>query len=304
MSHLASPPIANRKRSTLGATLMGALFACLPGTALASDHADTSVLITAGRHDARIADFYFFTRGADLVLAMTIVGEAPEPTGAFRWGSDVVYRFLIDRGAAVRFDDSDQTRLFGGIIADPSAIREDVVIDIRFADDGAHRVEVSGLRPGGDTSLLFFAGLRDEPFIRSTVIGRNIVAIVVELPLRRVLAEPDPPVLVAWATTDVAGIGGEQDELGGRAYRSMLADSLNSLHPNLHWSTLGEAPDVVILDTSRATAFPNGRALADDIVDLLGRPDGEPFPSANDVPFQDAFPYLAPPHSRPAIASP
>lgn len=300
MPNLGSSPPPRRRRLRLALTV---LLAGLTGAAMASDHADTSALVAAGRHDARIGDFYVFRREDNIVLAMTIVGKTPEPTQAFRFGSDVAYRFLIDRGAGVRFDGSDQTRLFGGIIADPSAIREDVVIDVRFADDGSHRVEVSGLRPGTDAGLTFFAGLRDEPFIRSIVIGRNIAAIVVEVPLRRVIAETDPPVLLAWAATDVAGLGGGQDDLGGRAYRSMLTEGLNSLHPSLHLSTLGEAPDVVILDTSRPTAFPNGRALTDDVVDLLGRQDGEPFPSANDVPFLDSFPYLAPPHARPVVAS-
>lgn len=305
MPNLAGSRIKSRNFLRLRAIVVAGLAACLPGAASASDHGDTNALVAAGRHDARITDFYVFTRGPNLVLTMTILGEVPEPTNAFRFRSDVVYRFLLDRGAEVRFDESEQTRLYGGTVADPSAIREDVVVEIRFADDGAHRLDVSGLRPGTDSGLAFFAGVRDEPFIRSIVIGLNIAAIVVELPLRRVLAETDPPILLAWATTDVAGIPGEQDELGARAYRSMLPDGqgLNTLHPSLHSRTFGVAPDVVIFDTRRPAAFPNGRALTDDVVDLIGRPDGAPFPSANDVPFLDTFPYLAPPHARPATAT-
>lgn len=286
-----------------GIALALALSPLLPSAARASDHGDTDRLIAAGRHDARIADFYIFTRGENLVLVMTIVGATPEPTPAFRFGGDVTYRFLIDRAAAVTFDDAEQTRLFGGTITDPASIHEDVVIEVRFGADGSGlTVSATGLHPSADTTLSAYAGIRDEPFIRSTVIGLNIAAIVVELPLRRVVAETDAPILLAWATTDVANLEGDQDELGGRAYRSMFRDGqgLNTLHPSLHTSTLSVAPDVVIFDTSRPAAFPNGRDLVDDVVDLLGRPDGEPYPSTNDVPFSDAFPYLAPPHARPA----
>ena len=62
-------------------------------------------------------------------------------------------------------------------------------------------------------------------------------------------------------------------------------------------------PDVMIFDTSRAAEFPNGRALEDDVVDLVGDPrvlaNDQPFPDENDLPFLDTFPYLAPPHPAP-----
>lgn len=280
------------------ALMMVVMFASVARTATASDHADTDRLIQAGRHDARIADFYVFVRGSKLVMAMTLVGASPEPTEQFRFRSDVVYRFLIDRAATVRFDDAEQVRMYGGAVANPAEIKEDVVVEVRFAAEGAtHNVSVSGLHQGPDASFAVFAGLRDEPFIRSTVIGKNIIAIVVELPLRKVVAKSDPPVLLAWATTDVVGFGDEQDDLGGRAYRSMFPDGhgLNTVHPSLHTSTFNVASDVVIFDTNRPARFPNGRDLPDDVVDFVGRQDGAPFPSANDVPFSDEFPYLAPP---------
>ena len=74
---------------------------------------------------------------------------------------------------------------------------------------------------------------------------------------------------------------------------------LNTEHPRRHLRRLGMVPDVVIYDTSRPAAFPNGRELEDDVVDLVGNPailaNDAPFPSANDVPFLAVFPYLAPP---------
>lgn len=288
-----------RVRGGLGAWLV-MLHACGLAdinSALASDHADTQQLSALKRDDAKIADFYAFSRGDRLVLIMTVQVPLPEKLSDFRFPSDVSYRFFIDRDAAVTPGDSDDARLFGGKIDNPTAIKEDVVVEVRFGTTG-HNVRVSGLVPGADQGVALFAGVRDEPFIRSTRIGKNMAAIVLELPLMRVLADPAKPIILVWATTDVDEVGGPQDELGARAYRSMDPENeaLNAVHPGLHTSELGMRPDVVIFDTSRPASFPNGRDLADDVVDLLGRADGPPYPTANDVPFLPQFPYLSPPH--------
>lgn len=72
-------------------------------------------------------------------------------------------------------------------------------------------------------------------------------------------------------------------------------------------------PDTIKYDPSAATRYPNGRALTDEVVDitlaavLLDLGAGDPAqsldsfigvlnPEENDVPFEDAFPFLAPPH--------
>ena len=61
-----------------------------------------------------------------------------------------------------------------------------------------------------------------------------------------------------------------------------------------------DQPDVVIYNTALPAAFPNGRELVDDVVDLVGDPrvlmNDQPFPTANDVAFLTSFPYLAAPH--------
>ena len=72
--------------------------------------------------------------------------------------------------------------------------------------------------------------------------------------------------------------------------------------------------EMLRLNTSSATAFPNGRALTDDVVDTEIRavagatpfsPEFNVAPNnllgdgvdANDEAFKGSFPYLAPPHS-------
>ncbi|HYT67504.1 MAG TPA: DUF4331 domain-containing protein [Vicinamibacterales bacterium] len=73
---------------------------------------------------------------------------------------------------------------------------------------------------------------------------------------------------------------------------------------SVYSSTLLDAvllPDVAILDMGKTTGFLNGRRPQDDVIDILlqaaskGAVTGDNV-NANDVPFLQAFPFLAPPH--------
>ena len=93
-------------------------------------------------------------------------------------------------------------------------------------------------------------------------------------------------------------------DLGGRVYRSQFPENqrLNKVHPSLHMALFGEQPDIVIYDMSKKARFPNGRALEDDVVDMVrDRPGlkpgpGQPNPSENEEGFLDEFPYIKPPN--------
>ena len=148
--------------------------------------------------------------------------------------------------------------------------------------------------------LNFFAGLRDDPFIRGPRQGRNIASIVLEVPLASVAAKQST--LLIWATTTVDDFEGPFQDLVGRSLRSMMPENgvMNLVQPRHQFHQMGVPPDVMVFNTALPAAYPNGRALPDDVVDLVG--DGRvlsndgPFPSANDLPFLSDFPYLAPPH--------
>jgi hypothetical protein len=88
-------------------------------------------------------------------------------------------------------------------------------------------------------------------------------------------------------------LGGTQD--GG---------PLGALSPDAVGAAL--TPDVLRLDFSQPVAYPNGRALADDVIDITfgvvmnrggaeGVSDGI---DANDMPFLASFPYLGEPHTE------
>lgn len=263
-----------------------------------SDHGDTPLLIGAGRHDARLTDLHVFTNGDRLVLALSLDPSIPPGVTNYTFASDLRLDICIDNHSPVDFGDPQSLATYGGRLLAPAAVSDDIRFGVRFKA-GAPVLSVAGLPNSVLDRVQVFTGLRDDPFIRGPRIGRNVVAVVLEMPLALVLDQQ--PTLLVWATSRVPGLGGPFQDLVGRSLRSMFPenDAMNGLRPNQHHTVLGLVPDVVIFDTTRPAVYPNGHHLVDDVVDLVGDPrvlmNDAPFPSANDVPFLNVFPYLAPP---------
>jgi len=300
------------KRFTiLASAMMCAALATSPASA--ADHGDTPNLIGVARNDARITDLHVFTRGDKLVLALSTFPNLPGTT--YRFASDLTLRLHIDNHSAVSFANAIDNAQFGGTIVDPFGMGSDITLTFTFDETGWPELSTSGLSGREERNIRVFAGMRDDPFIRGPQIGRNVASIVVEMPLASALggkAKKDNAILV-WATSKVPDIAGPQSDLAGRALRSQCPQPVcnaadgadlnlrNQTSPHKYAQKLGIRPDVVIFDTSRPAAFPNGRALEDDVVNLVA-PFGQnilgndfPCPAANDAPFLVDFPYLAPP---------
>jgi hypothetical protein len=251
------------------------------------------------RQDANLTDLHAFVVGANLVIALSSNPAIPKSASSYLFPSDVTFDINIDNHSAVSVDDPYR---MGGTILDPEKIQEDVRFCIRFDEVGTARVQtfVRGSHRRPVELVNFFAGLRDDPFIRGPRQGRNVASIVLEVPLSAVLSGQST--LLIWATSKVDDFDGPFQDLAGRSLRSMMPEnnSMNSMHVWQQAREMGVPPDVMIFNTALPAAFPNGRALTDDVVDLVGDPrllaNDAPFPSANDVPFLSTFPYLAPPH--------
>jgi hypothetical protein len=291
------------------------------GVARASDHGD---LMASPKAD--LTDVHAFVvdarppvahgREGDLVIAISTNPSVPVTATGYTFPADVVFEIHIDPAAQVIDDPSAVTDVgfFGGTIVAPELIEEGITIRVRF-DAGAPVVEYSA---GGEAREIqdhprveLFHGLADDPFIRTRNAGRNVGAIVLQLPLAWVLR--GQPTILLWVTAKIDGSAALHDELYGRPSGGA---GLNRLHPRDHLSVTGQRPNVLIYDTSLPAAFPNGRALEDDVIDLtcLYDLDGDgvreapigtcrqlemdvPAASANDVEFPGAWPYLAPPHA-------
>jgi len=276
----------------IGFSVLAAGLVIVPPVVESADHGDTPFLVGAGRHDARLTDLHTFRRGDNLVLAVAMNPAIPPSATSYVFPSDLVVEINIDNNTPVTQDDSI---LNGGIIHDPEGISADIKYRVTFSDSGTPSVHtIPGTGPDPEQ---VFAGLRDDPFIRAPRTGRNIAAIVLEVPLASVL--DGQSTILTWATVRLDGQG--MVELGARALRNQFPENLclNNVEPRHHLRECNLAPDVIIYDTSRTASFPNGRELADDVTDLVGDPrllsNDQPFPTENDVPFLDVFPYYAPP---------
>jgi hypothetical protein len=274
--------------------------------AVASDHSDAPQGPSGARQDANLSDLHAFTVGPDLVLSLCTNTAIPPSATSYVFPSDVTFEIRLDVTSAVSPDDPNG---YGGTILDPDHVHDDVVFRIRFRPDGS--ADLRRIKRGTATKdpqiVGFFAGLRDDPFIRAPRAGRNSACIVLETPLAAVLRSQST--ILVWATSKVPDFDGPFQDLVGEPLRAMFPEQqpMNSMPMSQQMKKMGVMPAPIIFDTSKPAAFPNGRALADDVVDLMCSLAGEcrvlssedPSPTANDVPFLDTFPYLAPPHPAP-----
>jgi len=288
-----------RGAASLAGLSLAAALLLAAGAAAASDHGDTALLRSIQRHDARITDLFAFIRNENIVLALCLDPTVPASVTEYPFPSDLVVRINIDTHSQVSFDDAADLAAYGGTILKPGSIGADITFEVSFENSSGPELKISGLSGRARKELKFFVGLRDDPFIRGPSIGRNVAAIVFELPAEEIV-EPHGTILL-WALSKISEIIGPQADLVGRSLRSQFPENepMNLLPPKDHYKTLGVTPDVMIFDTSRHASFPNGRELMDDVVNLVGdlRVLGTdaPFPDENDVPFLTEFPYLAPP---------
>jgi hypothetical protein len=281
--------------------LCGLLHLLQPAPLAAADHGDMAYLAGIGRSDAQITDFFAFTRGDDLVLVLCTDPAIPSSVTEYLYPSDLTLEINFDRHSKVHFDDLEDLVQFGGTIVRPESVVADGRLRVTFDHEGEPHLKTVGIARKHLREAQYFAGLRDDPFIRRPRTGRNVAAVVIQLPLKAVV-NPDETLLL-WATTAVPDVDGPIGDHAGRALRSMFIDPANVLSPTQQFQQMGMVPDVMILDPRFPSGLPNGRLLTDDAVDLVvdmpgGTLPGEApdFPTENDVPFLDAFPYLAPPH--------
>jgi len=300
------------------------------GVAGAADHIDLPAAAGGGvlmRPDASITDFFAFISGNKLVLALDVNPNLDPAVQTYRFPTDVSYKFNIDLNSPVTIGTDVISKEFGGVITRPASITEDLVFEVTFDSRNRPRLNVTGADSGRCESIRprvrMFTGLRAEAFIFAPAVRNNIGSIVLEVPVSSVLQGQSK--LLLWATTTVDTPQGKFTELGARALRSQFPPNagLNAIHPSQHVAAGFVRPDVMILDVSKPSSFPNGRIMSDDVVDEVATfttlptdrnaangeiaqcsPGGIAFPcpvepsaTADDIRILGRFPYLGRPYT-------
>jgi|GEM_PF-3228243 len=290
--------------------LLTLLLAVCLSTAIifSADHRESPLLMGANNPlaTADINDIYAFVNSTNLILVITVSPFAP--AGAKLFDSAVTYTFFVDT------DNDGFENLAVYITVDDAG-------NVTMTGDLACRVTRT------------FAGRRDDPFffdpeVLNKVFGRprtrrlgtnmfgpraDIGAIVLEIPINAVT--PSGPNIGIWGETRKCGLG-LIDRMGRPGIATVfipldMRNAFNQARPGQdvqkfnsfigarfpHVSFL--LPDILTIDTSRPTGYPNGRGLADDVIDgslqLILQNTTATDSVANDSQFLTTFPFLGPP---------
>ncbi|MFQ5986588.1 MAG: DUF4331 family protein [Thermoplasmata archaeon] len=305
-----------------------------------ADHTDPPAV--AGLRDRDITDIYAFhpprrrrpdgQRLNKTVLVLAVNPLSP-PGDQQSFSDDAEYKLLVDTDG-----DADDDIEIEFAFEEREGRNQEFEFEIEGDDweiEGEGRTN-RVIRLGGGVKV--FAGLRDDPFFFDLegflagfaftgvdfFAGSNVSAIVLEVPTRTLT--PDGPEIGVWGAIE----GSDQiDRMGRPAISTALIptdrkDLYNASEPEddvekfrddviATITALGNPsgaaaladfllPDILTLDASKPTAFPNGRNLADDVMDTvldLVVPGAFPMGDGvdeNDKGFRRRFPYLAPPH--------
>ena len=184
-----------------------ALLALSAPLALAADHDDTPALKALPgmrRASPTCMSSPGFNPGPgpspseQLVLSLSTNPTIPPGATSYAFPSDLTLTINVDRNCKVDFLSTRRPpRTYGGTILNPAtSIRRSPSPSPSTGRPGplCHR----GLDK--DAPIRFFAGLRDDPFIRGPRQGRNVGCVVFEMPLQIVAAGRPHKTLLVWAT--------------------------------------------------------------------------------------------------------
>jgi len=212
-----------------------------------------------------------------------------------------------DAGAAKRPTGAEARARYGGSIANPEGIGDDVLIEFTLKNDATIReIKVARGLKNADKILRYgefdpdaicaWAGVRDDPFIFPAFFGTNVVAMVMTIP-----ASAFPEGQQDWLLWGTSSKGTRQIDHVGRSLRTQNPrfELLNTLPPRAHKAAILEehehphllrdialrfnmqslfayrkwdfVPDVMVYTTRFGVGFPNGRLLIDDVAALLAQ---------------------------------
>lgn len=232
--------------------------------AAASDHADPIDIANRVPGEASLSDLFVFPDN-DFTQLVVILCVRPALTGKEALELEpYTYEVYMDLHSRVDYSDEQSRLRYGGRVADPRGIFEDVILSFRLDNEAAligtpaiyglgdvrDRIEVWGgpieaakprTRETWDRAPLpdrinIWSGIADDPFIFPEFFGTNVVAIVTTLPMELFPNQQD------WIIWGSAIRDGERVDHVGRASRTQNPrfELLNTLHPRDHIRAIRE----------------------------------------------------------------
>jgi hypothetical protein len=265
----------------------------LPIALESSDHADPINLKVL---ESGLTDLFAFPDGDQMIVMLNVrrALTAPPPYQL----EPFEFAIYMDLHTKVTVDNAQHKAVYGGSIAKPEGIKEDVTIKIRLKNDATlNSVKYEGLQ--NTDKIRLATGVFDDPFIFPRFFRRNTIAMVFSIPFSS-FPNKDRKDWILWGTSTRIKDGVQIDHVG-RSNRSQQGrfDFLNTLHPSQHVAAIkahnqtrariekslmeylpplvnayqplfkirpyDEFPDVMIYTKQYPIGFPNGRNLADDV---------------------------------------
>jgi hypothetical protein len=157
--------------------LLAVLLALAPSFLRASDHADPMML---QEPESNITDLFFYPMGDQMILILNIrralTNPKPYDLEPFE------YAVHMDLTSQVSFEDAADRGHYGGKIMVPEMLRPDVTITMRLNNDTTLKdISFRGLRD--PDRIRTFTGVRDDPFIFPRFFKRNVIAMVLSIPM-------------------------------------------------------------------------------------------------------------------------
>jgi hypothetical protein len=277
------------------AALAAVLVASVPPLLRASDHADPTMLQGP---ETNITGLFFYPQGDQMVLIFNIrrALRNPKPYDL----TPYTYEVHMDLTTPVAFDNAEDRARYGGTVTAPDKLHADASITIRLNNDVTLRdITFKGLKDTDKIRQYF--DVRDDPFIFPRFFEKNVISMVMSIPLTAFPAGQRDFIL--WGTTSKDGT---LIDHVGRSIRTQLPrfGFLNTVAPRdqvqaimkekafwdgvfnflkdkKEWWSGAIAdilqftvqlrkydlqPDVMIYSSRFQPGYPNGRQLADDVV--------------------------------------
>jgi hypothetical protein len=220
----------------IAATISLVFLAIVPSAALASDHADPVIVVDP---NANITGLFFFPKGDQMIAILNVrrALTAPPPYDL----EPYEYIINMDLHSKVSLDDVANNARYGGTVMNPGGISPDVQIKIHLNNDTTLKSKVfTGLK--NPDSIRVFTGVRDDPFIFPRFFKKNVISMVLSIPMS--CFPPDQQDWLLWGESTVRG---EHSDHVGRSNRTQLVryssvvaghPFVNDLPPSQHVSTI------------------------------------------------------------------